>query len=143
MCTQGRYKRSANLYNCTTTRRDLESDIILFNRTFYIHNIKCRQNTHAITKQTIPMQQFTQASRPTNEQANCRSPYQAVTNQRLIAVIKGKISSAECCLWCERTSLGTSGTSELLAAACQRKLCTYRPLGHIWKVGFCGHPWHG
>jgi hypothetical protein len=39
MCTQGRYKRSANLYNYTTTRRDSESDFILFNRTFYIHNV--------------------------------------------------------------------------------------------------------
>jgi hypothetical protein len=30
MCTQGRYVWRASLYTCTTTRRDLESDIILF-----------------------------------------------------------------------------------------------------------------
>jgi hypothetical protein len=111
MCTQGRYKRRANLYNCTcdsnTLRRVLESDIILFNRTFYIHIIK---RMHIISKQTIPTQpwQFTQASRPSNEQADCRPPHPTVTNQRVIIVIKGEIWSVDCCLWSEPTSLGTS-----------------------------------
>jgi hypothetical protein len=89
-----------------------ESDIILFNRTFYSHNIKSTHQKHAtshkITNYTHITQQFTQASRPTNEQADCRSPYQAVINQRVIIVIKGEISSVECCIWSERTSLGTS-----------------------------------
>ncbi len=46
VCTHGRYIRSANLYNCTTARRDLEPDIILFNRTFDIHNAKRVQKQH-------------------------------------------------------------------------------------------------
>ena len=34
------YIRSTDLYKCTTTRRDQDSNVILFNRTFHATNIK-------------------------------------------------------------------------------------------------------
>ena len=37
---EAEYIWSTNLYKCTTTRRDQESDIILFNRTFHATSIK-------------------------------------------------------------------------------------------------------
>ncbi len=53
--------------------------------------------------------QFTQASRPTNEQPYIEDHQTtSCTNQRVIIVMKGEISSVECCLWSERASLGTS-----------------------------------
>jgi hypothetical protein len=61
-----------------------------------------------LTIHNTPWQQFTQATRPINEQAyhqNDQITKQTCTNQREIVVVKGKTTSVE---HCERTSLGTS-----------------------------------
>ncbi len=42
----GRYKLSADLYNGTATRSDLEFDNIRFSRTFYAHKQHSKQRTH-------------------------------------------------------------------------------------------------
>jgi hypothetical protein len=104
--------------SCTTVLqqgviRTPESDIVRFNRTFHIHNLKSmlkisKNNPHHYHALRSNSHKLHNRVEPTNEQAYCRSPNQAVTNQRAIIVIKGEISSVECCLWSERTSLGTS-----------------------------------
>ncbi len=62
------------------------------------HHKQCTQdisnNSHKLHDRPIEMIEFT----------NCESPNQAATDQRVIFVMKGEISSVECCLKRMRTS---------------------------------------
>ena len=70
------------------------------------HKEHATYNKHNPTRPYLRNNSHKLHDRP-SELAYCRSPNQAVTNQQVIIVIQGEISSVECCLWSERTSLGT------------------------------------